>query len=919
MGPVIGRSAELDAIERFLATLADGPTALVFEGEPGIGKTTLLREGVDAARRGGARVLACAPTAPETRLSFAALGDLLADVDDTELEPLPGPQRAALGAALLRTDPGAAEVDRRAVGTGVLSLLEGLAAAHPVVVAIDDLQWLDQPTARALEFAMRRLAGSVGLIASRRVGEGAGAVLELRDPDRIEIRELGPFGVADLGRVVHERTAKRLPHPALARVHETSGGNPFYALELARALPADGAQPGGLPLPASLDEVVAARLAGLGADGEAALLAIAALADPTIELVERALGPHGVESVEEAEDRGVVEFDGIRWRFAHPLLAHCVYARASTGRRRALHRHLSEVVTDVEERARHLARAGAGQEAIEALDDAARQVRARGAPDAAAELLELAIELGGGPALRVRAAEHLSDAGTRAARRRSWPMCRKSSRTARRARRRSCCSASCAITTTATQRPQELLEWAREEPGADDRVRVMIDLRLGFMLFNVGRFAEASAATASALEGAERLGDPALLGQALASVLITDFALGRGLDERRLSQALALHDPDVRAPGELRPAHIASFLCRWTGQLPRARMLLDRLAGEQAERGEEHDLAWLGMWRVWTECAAGDLGRAATLADDAVDRLLALGTPHGEVLALAIRTVVAAYLGQTDDARRTAEAALELYEKSPWELSAIWVRSVVGFLDLSVGDHDAATAALTPLAAMATAGFAEPTAGDMFFHGDVAEAFVGVGRVDDAEPIVAWLEERGATLDRAWAIAVGARCRGLILAAAGDVEDAERSLERALAAHERLPMPIERGRTLLILGRIRRRLRKRLAAKEALDQALAIFESTRSACWADRVRDEIERLGLRPAADDDLTPSEERVATLAASGLTNREVAAALSVSPKTVEAHLARAYRKLGVSSRAELGARMAAPPPPPPQRQTV
>jgi len=215
----------------------------------------------------------------------------------------------------------------------------------------------------------------------------------------------------------------------------------------------------------------------------------------------------------------------------------------------------------------------------------------------------------------------------------------------------------------------------------------------------------------------------------------------------------------------------------------------------------------------------------------------------------------------------------------------------------------------------------EPTAGDMFFHGDAAEALVALGRIDEADRITAWLEERGEALDRTWAIAVGARCRALLLAAAGEVEAAEQALQRAIAAHDLLPMPIERARTLLVLGRVRRRLRKRRAAMAALEEALAIFETVGSPLWADQVRGEIASVGLRPAARDWLTPSEERVARLAASGLTNREVAARLSVTPKTVEAHLARAYRKLDISSRAELGARMgqAEPPPPPPPRQTA
>jgi DNA-binding CsgD family transcriptional regulator len=287
--------------------------------------------------------------------------------------------------------------------------------------------------------------------------------------------------------------------------------------------------------------------------------------------------------------------------------------------------------------------------------------------------------------------------------------------------------------------------------------------------------------------------------------------------------------------------------------------------------------------------------------------------------------MVSAHLGNAQETRRLAEEALALYEQSPWELGALWVRARLAFLELSVGDPEAAIAALGPLVGIVASGaVAEPTAGDMFFHGDAAEALIAVGRAEEAEAITSWLQERGAALDRTWAIAVGARCRGLILAAEGNVGLAEEALERALAAHEELPMPIERARTLLALGRVRRRLRKRRAAKAALDEARAIFDSVGSPRWAEQADEEISCLGLRPKMEDDLTPSEERVATLAARGLTNREVAAALSVTAKTVEAHLARAYRKLDINSRAELGARMAmrspaGQPPPPPRRQTA
>jgi DNA-binding CsgD family transcriptional regulator len=917
---VIGRSAELEAIDRFIAALADGPAALVFEGEPGIGKTTLLRAAVDVAGQGGARVLACAPGPGETRLSYAALSDLLAGVDDGALARLAAPQRTALDAALLRSDPGGGEVDPRAVATAVLSLLEDLAQGRPLVVVIDDLQWLDQPTSRVLEFCTRRLGGRVGVLASRRSRERAPAAINLRDPDRLEVRNVAPLGVTDLGRVVRERAERQLSHPALARVHEASGGNPFYALELVRALPADDRSPGALPLPESLDGVVAARLGGHAPDVERALLAVASLADPTVDLVERVVGPRALAQLEEAERRGVVEFQGERVRFTHPLLAHGVYARASAGSRRAMHGRLSEVVADAEERALHLARAGVGREAVYALDTAARQVRARGAPDAAAELLVLALDLGGGPELGVRAAEHLSDAGDPL---RAQALLKDVLQGLPGGQARAealLLLGELRYHDDSWAEAQTLLEQARDEPGADDRVRVMIDLRRGFLLFNLGRFEEASTAATSALAGAKRLGDPNLLGQALASTVICDFGRGVGLHQERLDRALELHDPDTRAPGELRPAHIASFLYRWVGRLDESRALLERLARDLGERGEEHDQAWLALWRVSTECAAGDLRRAAQLAEDGEQRLLALGTPHARVLSLATRTMIAAHLGNADETRRVAQEALALYEQSPWELGALWVRARLGFLELSLGDPGAAVAAFAPLIPMAASGaVAEPTAGDMFFHGDAAEALLAVGQTDQAEAITAWLEERGATLDRTWAIAVGGRCRGLILAAAGDVDAAEQALERALAAHDRLPMPIERARSLLVLGRIRRRARKRRAAMAALEEALEIFERVGTPRWAEQAREEIASVGLRPAAHDWLTPSEERVARLAAGGLTNREVAARLSVTPKTVEAHLARAYRKLDISSRAELGARMGqaepTPPPPPPQ----
>ena len=897
---VIGRAGELDAIERFLDALADGPALLVLEGEPGIGKTTLVRAAVGAAHARGARVLYCVASAAEARLAYAALTELIGDVDGDAVERLPAPQREALDAALLRSHPAAGEVDGRAVATAVRSLLVTLAAKRPVVIAIDDLQWLDRPTARVVEFCVRRLRGGVGLLASRRAGTNGGLGGD-------DVRRLQPLSADDLQRLLRERAPAPLTRRSLARIHAASGGNPFYALELARALPAGRAASAALPLPSTLEDVVGARLAELGEEAEEALLAVAALAKPTVALLEQALGPGVTRRLEAVEERGVIELDGPVVRFAHPLLAHGVYARASAGRRRAMHRRLSSVVPDLEERARHLAFAGIAPDAVAALDAAARYVRARGAPDSAAELLELALEQGGDEALRVRAAEYHVDAGDL---RRAQVLLEEAilALPAGEERARALLLlAEAHYKDDSFPAARERLEQAQAEAGLDERLRVMVDLRLTFTLFNLGLVPDADVPACSALARAEQVGDPALLAQAMAVSVMVDFTLGRGVDEQRLGRALALENPDLRTGSEFLPSLIGSFIYLWTGRFDESRALLDALFASHADRGEEQAFAWARSFRVILECWSGDLASAVRAADEGVERLHQLDTTIGHALASNSRAQVDAYAGRADEARRGAERALELLERAGWLTAMASPLTTLGFLELSLGRPEAAAARLGPIAAQVVAtGLPEPAAAGALLTGDAAEALIAVGRTEEAEAIVELLEARGAALGRTWAIAVGARCRGLLLAAGGDVGAAEQALERALVAHERLPMPLERARSLLVLGRIRRRLRKRLAAKAVLAEALAIFKAVGSPHWAAQASAEIACLGLRPRASDRLTPSEERVARLAASGLTNQEVASCLIISPKTVEAQLSRAYRKLGIRSRAELGARM-------------
>ena len=387
---IIGRDAELKLVALFLDRLATGSLALVIEGEAGIGKTTVWKAGVAAAHRRGYPLLACRPVEAEAKLSFAALGDLLDDVLDDVLPVLPGPQRRAVEVALLRADAGEDPADQRAVSVATLGVLRVLARSGPLVVAVDDVQWLDAPSARVLEFALRRLTHEpVGLLVSVRTTGGQAVPLHLEAwlPERVGRLLVGPLSVGALQRLVRSRLACSLPRSVLLRVHEATAGNPFFAVEVARVLlqRPDGLDPGqGLPVPESLRELVHLRLAGLPAQARRVLLPVSALARSTVAMVEQATGAPALvrRGLEKAADAGVVELDGDVVGFAHPLLRSVVYADASGEQRRRLHRRLAQVVLDPEEHARHLALATDRPDlgVAKTLEDAAELARSRGAP-----------------------------------------------------------------------------------------------------------------------------------------------------------------------------------------------------------------------------------------------------------------------------------------------------------------------------------------------------------------------------------------------------------------------------------------------------------------------------------------------------------------------------------------------------------
>jgi DNA-binding CsgD family transcriptional regulator len=926
---VVGRERELEAAAELLSDLDGEAAALVFEGEPGIGKTTVWAEAV-ARAPSGYQVLSARPAKAEAQLAFAALSDLLEPVIDGVIADLPEPQRTAIAVALLREEPGPSGLDQRAVGAATLSVVRALAGTSPVLVAIDDLQWLDRPSARVLEFALRRSeALPVGTVACERI-EGVRAVpLDLRRvlPDgRCTCVRLQPLSLAGLQRVLKEGLGRVFPRRTLLRIERATAGNPFFALELARVLPAEVSTAAALPMPESVGGLVENRIAGLPKRARDLLLVAAAVGSPTVELVLSAT-PGGrtpaLAALERTVEAGVVSVDGLDLRFSHPLFAEGVYSSAPVAERRAAHRRLASLVDGIEERARHLALAASGSpdaELAAALDGAAEHARRRGAPDVAAELAEQARVLTPPDEVEerlrrsIRAAEYHFHAGElRGAREIVETVLRDASSGGARA------GALCLLGDIRSHEDSaleanRLFEEALEHVGDDLEARTALELRLTYGLNVIGDFPAIARHAHRALALAERADEPGLLAEALAVLAIADCLLGRGIDEAKVERAIALEDPNRQVPVAFRPSFIAGCLAIYGGRLRRAERILSELRGRLLERGEDSDLPFVLANLVWANCWRGELEEAASHAEEAIESAARIQGDSMRCYVLAFAALISAHAGEPEATRRRAEECRSLAPHTRVQVAVLWAGWAEAELALSLDDPQAADAALDPLAAP----FEHeevPDPARVFFIPDEIEALIGLGRLEPAERLLANFEAAARRLQRRWALMMAARCRALLLAARGDLDAAARVASDALALCEGLELRMEAARALLVAGQLERRRRAKGSAARHLREAVARFEQMGARLWAERARAELRRVGLRPSAPDELTASERRVAELAASGLKNREVAAQLFLSPKTVEATLGRAYRKLGIHSRAELGARLGGADRPPAQ----
>jgi DNA-binding CsgD family transcriptional regulator len=386
------------------------------------------------------------------------------------------------------------------------------------------------------------------------------------------------------------------------------------------------------------------------------------------------------------------------------------------------------------------------------------------------------------------------------------------------------------------------------------------------------------------------------------------FMRGDAIDEPSLCRALELEGRDANIPLPFRPSMQNAMMLAWTGQLDRAHDEMLSIRRRCLERGDEIDLVYAAFHAVLIAIWRGDLIEAMLVAEDAVERATQLGGDVSLSVALTIRAAAAAYGGREEDARRDLAEALAASRRCGSYRLAEWPITILGFLELSLGNHQEVLTALEPLLSHLDAA---PEATEIVaasFLPDTVEAMIQLGRLAEAAPLIETLERNGCRRDRAWMLAVGARCRAMLLAAQGDLEAAVDAAERAMVEHKRLLMPFERARTQLLLGQLQRRQRQKDSATATLGEALHTFEGLQTPLWADRVRGELARtkVGLSGRTAQQLTPSEQRVAELAASGMTNREIATALFISPKTVDVNLYRVYRKLDIKSRNLLAGRL-------------
>jgi DNA-binding CsgD family transcriptional regulator len=906
-----GRERERARLDELLDRARIGTSgALAIRGEAGIGKTTLLEYAAERAQ--DMTVVRAVGIESEAELEFSALLQVCRPLLE-HLDELPEQQAEALRTALgIAQGP---ELDRFAIGVATLGVLAAAADAKPLLVVVDDAQWLDRSSAEALLFATRRLqADRAAVVYAARDGEERR--FEAPGIDAVSLVGLPREAATSLVRSKVDVGA----HVA-DKLYEATGGNPLALIELPSLLSADqlaGTMPLEDPLPAGsgVERAFAGRAEALPESARRALLVAAASSSSAAETILEALAALGLDSssLEPAEDAGLLTLADGRLEFRHPLVRSAVYQAAAPSERRAAHRALADACGDAEAEARawHLAATtlGPDEEVASALEQAAAQARRRTGYAAAAAALERAARLTPDETVGLERLAAAAEAAWRAGRTEAAAGLVKETLARAddprvRAEALRLHGAIEYFTGAGEDAAAALLEAValieRSDPAgavavAADAVNALVRARQPERALETARKAR-SLATSDG--GDADLEATAALGYALC------FA-GRYTEaEPYLRRAFELLSASATIPGPLQAVRLAAAVA-WLGHYEEGHVYLSRLVARARQAGAVGSLPYLlaaSSWQAlhasrWNEAEA-DAGEALRLAEE-------LGQPVTAIQALGVLTWVHAFRGDEARARAHGDETRRRAREFGYTLYGLLVSVCLGLLHLGAGRIDDAIGELEGVARYTEERrIRVPGVAPQF---ELAEAFVRAGRVADVEAILASFEGSELVSDP-FLSAVAERCRGLL----ADDDRFEAHFEHALALHASVASPFALARTMLCYGERLRRSGRRVEAREHLHSALEVFERLGAETWAERSRSELRSSGetLRrraPHEAEQLTPQELQIALHVAEGKTNKEVGAALFLSHKTVEFHLSRIYRKLEIHSRAELIRRFAA-----------
>ena len=876
-----------------------------------MGKTTLLKSGAEAAGS-GLVVLRTMPAPGDMRLAFSGLGDLLEGHLPDLIGVLNPPQARALQVALLLQEAPPHPPEPRAIAAAFRSAVLTLAQSSPVLLVIDDVQWLDPASVAAVGYAVRRIGHEpVGLLCAQRTTEpGAELPLELgRAELPVGLLPVGGMSLGALHRMLRTQLDAIFSRPVLRRIEADSRGNPFMALEIGRALLRRGdvsVLSSALPVPRALASLIDERLGALGPEVMDALGLVAISPDATAEMCVAA----GADSaaLDRAVVAGVLAHEAGRLRFTHPLLAATVADAIPPGRQRELHAAAARVARHPEQRARHRAVSCAGRsETVAAeLEAAAHAAADRGAPAAAAELFSLAAALTpDNLAADVRrrqlhAARQLAYAGDAHAATASLEQLAAATPPgpARVGALMELGKLMEDMAAAAVVLEQALAE-AADAPACAAEVR----LALADLWLRRGEGERALAEARAALPDAEASGSPVLLATVLAQVFDYGLMHGGYADEQLLIRALELEGETDRLLFEFPPSWTAGLWHLLIGRLDEAEQEFRRVLARAEAGGDELAQSDLLLRLAQVAARRGEYARSAALAASSLELAEQLDLAHPTCAALHGCAAAASVLGDVEAARAFAIRGAQLAGATGDQPYQVLNEAVLGSVDVVLGHHAAAAERLKPLAGRLNVAGVRPTT--QAIRADAVDALVAIGELDEAARIATELDRSSREPVTA---ALAARCRGIVAAARGDTNLALRELARAIALHTEVsPIPLEQGRTLLALGIVQRRLKQRADSRSTLAEALTIFEKMDARLWAARARDELARISGRAPGPGDLTATEQKVAELVARGKNNRDIAAELFVTVRAVESTLTKTYAKLGVRSRTELAARLA------------